>query len=435
MSTPARTKPKSGTDTGADDAKAQAESMAAALAQIEKIAPGVGDAIAAAFSGPLAPVIILGMAIGEVKKLLDDYNADLDRQADEAYQPHIDAVNRVQTAWDNAAESYGEYLAKLDNAGKDPDPTKTEISRAKEVAVAELEGKKQIQDEKAKKELDDLRKSGASSEEIAAVRERQRTASDAIQTEIERAKGSSSLTAEQAERDKNKSTIEDAATKAADAARAADQKFATDQYKLNEDRDLLNPDSSAGKAFQKRIDDADAKEQAAKALPDEIIESGGGFSFTTVDNSANKANAIELAKKDRESIQKERDERRDEMIRLQSNEAERVRDKDKADSGAADAAAAALQNKARLEQLPGEIDHHKKIEGIHEHTRQSIELINTQSAVLNEALGHFANGAGKTHQQTIDIVTSLVTGFSDYGQQLAQLDSKMRYAQNMYASG
>jgi hypothetical protein len=313
--------------------------------------------------------------------------------------PDTSGINGVKTAWDDATKAYGEYVAKLATAGKDNDPIKTEIERAKELTLARLEAQKKIEEAMGDK-------AGA----------------EYTQRSIDLTKGSSSLIAEQDAREKAQSKLEADSAARANEARAADKKFADDQAKLKSDREATDPNSAAGKALQKKIDAAADKVDAATSSPDETISYAGG---PAVDRRKEKAQAISDAQAELSAAQRELDNRKKEQSQLESDESLRVAQKSAADAAATAADDASEKNKGRLTQLPGEIKQDTATEAIKQHSDKVVEILNTHGGALNETLAQLAAETGKTQQQTLNIVESILDGHFTAQRRIAQLEAQL----------
>lgn len=99
--------------------------------QINRILPGLGTTMHAAFTGPLGPIILVGIAIASAKKALDDYNTSLDKLGEEAAAGHAEQIKAISDAWDKVEQSMAKYFADMQAAAQDKDPTKTLIENLK----------------------------------------------------------------------------------------------------------------------------------------------------------------------------------------------------------------------------------------------------------------------------------------------------------------
>jgi len=124
----------------AEEANHHHENTRLIFSELNRIVPGLGHALHAMFSGPLGPIILMSIAIEEVHKKLKEYNDELDKQGEEAYAPHIAALEAVKKAWDDAREHQAAYLASLANIGGEEDPIAKHIKLLKELDKAKFGG-------------------------------------------------------------------------------------------------------------------------------------------------------------------------------------------------------------------------------------------------------------------------------------------------------
>ena len=212
------------------------------FSEINRIAPGLGESLHAAFSGPLGAILLVGIAIHEVQEKLKEYNEELDKQAEDAYAPHLTALAALQKAWDDAATHMAEYNAKLEHAGEDKDPIGTQIKRLKELEKAQTESDKKIIESQARLEEQAIRTRnallGISNEQtevdVARVKLRAQRAI-ASADDAGHAGDINALKLVQTDRQKNLATDPAAVAAAATAAGFADSKFRRDEA----ERDLL----------------------------------------------------------------------------------------------------------------------------------------------------------------------------------------------------
>lgn len=378
------------------------------------VAPGAGRALGELAFGPLGAALALLSTFEVLRKSIDAASDAADKLSESLAAPDTSGIKGVQTAWDDAAKAYGDYLAKLAKAGEDNDPIKTEIERAKELTVARLEAQKKIQE--------------ATGDKAGA---------EYTQRSIDLTKGSSSLIAEQDAREKAQARLEaDAAAKAA-ADEAAAQKYADDQAKLQHARDAATPGTEANKTIQKKIDDANAAAEKKTADLDEAAKNMGPAGLSGAGKDAldemrqQVADAIATAK----AAQGELDRAKKEQAQLEANQIQRNQAKAVADKAATDAADAAERNKGRLDQLPGEINQNSAVEAIKQHSDRVVEVLNTHGGILNESLSQLAQETGKTNQQTLNIVESILGGQYSLQQRIAQLEAQLSSSRGGYTSG
>lgn len=145
------------------------------IGEINKILPGTAGLFREAFNPTaLGAVGILVGLLYEAKQALDEYNKSLDAEGAAAAKPAFDAVQNIQTAWDDARKKFGEYQSAVDSAGKgkDKDPVDEQIKREKEMTDAKLAGIRKIIEELGREEVARLRAEHASPEAIAAAEQR-----------------------------------------------------------------------------------------------------------------------------------------------------------------------------------------------------------------------------------------------------------------------
>ena len=85
--------------------------------EMNRIVPGLGHALHAAFSGPVGPAIALAMVVLEVKRSLDDANKAMDEAGEEAskgeFKSGIEALNTTLDTGRAALDAYAATIAKL----------------------------------------------------------------------------------------------------------------------------------------------------------------------------------------------------------------------------------------------------------------------------------------------------------------------------------
>jgi hypothetical protein len=390
-------------------------------------APGAGHALNELAFGPVGAAQALIGAFEMVRKTIEAVEKEEEALNDENLTEHQASIKNIQTAWDDAATEFGKYLAKISHAGEGEDAIKKQIERAKELVTAELEGQLKIQEALGKTETARLRASGATPEQIAAAEARNQEGIDYIQSSLDKTRGSSSLIEEQSAREKKKKELEENAEFMTKAARDADKNFQADQGKLKKDRDALDPTTPEGKALQKKIDDAGKKLQVAVDSPDYTIDYAPG---PEIDRRADKQKNIVSAQADRDAANAERTNYQKEADTLTGNEDERVRRNAEANDAAKNARDQAEKNADRLAQLPGEIEEDSKKEASEEHTRKVTEILAAHGGRLNESLGQLAAETGKTHEQTLNIVQSIIDGHFTLQQRIAQLEAQLAGSRN-----
>lgn len=111
------------------------------FSQLDRIVPGLGRMIHAAFAGPIGAAISLAAAVGAVYEKLKAFNAELDRQGRIARNADFfDAITERQKVLDNAAAAASDYRRALANiAEKENDLTtklENELKAMQAVAAA-----------------------------------------------------------------------------------------------------------------------------------------------------------------------------------------------------------------------------------------------------------------------------------------------------------
>jgi hypothetical protein len=142
------------------------------LGKIDRLAPGLGESLRAMFAGPIGPLLLLGVAVGEVQKAFADYNKELDAIPAEQIKEHAAEIGRVREAWDAAQQAAGKYNAALATAGDEKDPIAKALANIKAVEEAQIESSKKIIEALGKQEVAYLRAHGASPDQIAAAEQR-----------------------------------------------------------------------------------------------------------------------------------------------------------------------------------------------------------------------------------------------------------------------
>lgn len=362
-------------------------------------APGAGRSLAELGMGPVGIALALVGAYEALRGSLEADSEAADKLGEELAKPDTAGIKGVQDAWDAAAKSYGEYLAKLATAGKDNDPIKTEIERAKQIVVAQLEARK-----KAQESMGD--KAGA----------------EYTQQSIDRTKGASSLIAEQDAREKAQRKLEEDAAAASLAQQQANQKYQDDQAKLTKSRETATPGTEANKALRKKIDDANAAVEDAQNIPDVRVDP---LSNTVTDNHAVKAKAIADAQSAAKMAQDELDRAKREADQLSGNQIQRDQAKAAADQAATEAKAAAEKNKGRLNELPGEISQEDKLAGIREHSQKVQDILETHGAQTGETFGKLAAATGKSQEATMRFAEAIIAGHDNLATRLTIMEQQL----------
>jgi len=366
-----------------------------ALGDIGNIAaPGAGRALGELALGPFGAVLAVAAAAEMLNKSLESASEAADKLADELAKPETGGIEAVRSAWDDAAKAYGDYLDKLAVAGRDKDPIKTEVDRAKELVIARLEGQKKIAEA-----LGD-------------------TAGVAYaQLSIDRTKGSSSLMTELGMHEQAQASLEAEASAKAFAAASAQKKFLDDQAKLAADRAFTTPNSPENKAILKRIEDAESAVELARAEPD--------FSPQGRDLRADKAERIAAAQAEANAVNQELGNRVKEQRRLEETLDQRTTARDAALAGAKAAAEAAINNNARLSQLPGEIGQAYTVENVNEHSERVVEILNAHGSRTGETFANLEKALGFSATAIATSAERIVSGQENLAARMAQLEARV----------
>ena len=336
------------------------------FSEINKIVPGLGHALHAAFSGPLGPIILVGIAIAEVKEKLKAYNEELDKVGEYEVEEHQKSIEALATAWDDAKKEMGDYYAELATAGEEKDPIKKQLENIKKLRDAQSEAHKKELEELQKLEIAYLKSHGATPDQISQVEARQKQDLATLAAKKESADGVGDLEEEQRRRN--------AAAAGLDADYHQKQEHAEYlegiQDRLNRDKtkleDQQNPASEAGKAAAKKREEAEKNLKWAENMPDYHFIPGVG---NAVPGNPEKEKEVKKAKEEMESVDAEeaaRKKRIEEIRRgIELNE-EHVKT---AEIRAKTAHDASIENQTRRTQLPGEIEQARKIQAVHDQER------------------------------------------------------------------
>jgi len=399
--------------------------------ELNKIVPGLGHAMHAAFAGPLGPIILLGIAIKETQDKLKEYNAELDKVTESEVAEHQANIDRVKTAWTNAAVELGKYYAALETAGGEKDPIKKQLENIRAVTDAQLDSSKKIVEALGKQELAYARAHGGSPEQIAAIEERIRRETEGIDARKEYGDGLGELKQEQQTRAAQDAPLKAAAEKAlAESARAKDN-FEDNEAERANLESQLNPTTEAGQARLKKEQEAEAKLERAKNLPAGTMSGG---TAPAVDNSIQNARMVKAAE---EEIERNRKEREAIEKRLAQTAAEVTPLETAAESAQKKATAATGKsetNRARLNELPEEIDQAGKVESAKQHGREVVDAINTHGGKTNQSLGELAAAVKLTEQQKLNIVAGILNLTLSWQQVWAGLETRLAIQEQALAN-
>jgi hypothetical protein len=198
-----------------EQSTAHARAQFILFSELNKIVPGLGMAIHAAFAGPLGPIILLAAGIAEVTSLIKAQNAALDEQAKAgATADFLDAIQSRLDVFRNAAAGAQQFADGLKNIEDNSKSAKTELEgqlktlQALERAQAALIS--------AQKEL-----------EIAKIQQDEATVKITPEQAAERRAAAEKKYLEQAQHDREAAQDKDMATRqvAADKARQSQTGF------------------------------------------------------------------------------------------------------------------------------------------------------------------------------------------------------------------
>lgn len=184
----------------AEHANVHHREMRELFTHMNKLVPGLGEAMHAAFAGPIGPLILLGIAIGGVQEVFKKYNEELDKVSADQIKEHTAEIGRVKSAWDGAQQAIGKYYAALATAGEEKDPIEKALANIKAVESAQIESSKKIIEALGKQEVAFLRAQGASPDQIAAAEQRNAERTEREDARKEYGEGVGGLQAEQAAR-------------------------------------------------------------------------------------------------------------------------------------------------------------------------------------------------------------------------------------------
>ena len=386
-----------------------------------------GAALLNMFRGPVGPILALVGLFELVKGKIDETEAEAEKLSDELAKPMGAGIEAYRKSLDEAKTELGKFLSSLKHAGDDNDPIKTEIERAKQLLTVELENQKKIIEGLHKVELQRLRASGASPEQIAAVEARQQSEIDHLNEKVELTKGSSALMLEQTEREQAAARLATEAQEKRGRANQAKWKFEEDQTAIQILSGMLGLGESGGKNStyvleEKKLQELTAERDTRKKQFDGAVASGNG----SVSGIAGRE--LERLNREIEEIIGTRDSRRTRLNQLQNSETSRSQATADAETDATDAEGKQKTNTGRLKQIPGDLDQVVKVEDIEQHTNRITETLNQHGGKLNESLGQLMSETGKTHDQQIKILTGIVTGLLKVQNVVAQLETQLAQA-------
>ena len=403
----------------------QAEQIEGICKALSVVAPELGEALSVAFSGPLGPLLALGMAVNEVRKEISDYNDELDREAAELYQPHLDAVKALQDAWDDAAKHMAEYHTKLAHAGEDADPIGAKFEQAKELEHAKDDADRKIAESEGKvaeaKARDEDAKKGVSSEATASDVAKARSGTQKRLDEINDAEKSDDirlLEQESTERAKAVGTDDAAAKDARRKAQAAQAQFESDEARRKRLEDAgwnrpLNEEEIARLKKEHPLDervalsDAQAKLEETKNAP-EVTFQGGIMAGMGQPIDNNKTAGIAAAQAAVDAAQKAVDLEHNRFDTLNKTLPERRQNVTDTSADADRAEQITIQDEARRKQLPAKIALGQAVEDQRLRGEIGVESNLSTAADINTRSAASSNGLEKTQAATIAALYELL---------------------------
>jgi hypothetical protein len=411
------------------------------FSQLNRVVPEFETLLGAAFEGPLGAVVALAVALGEVKKRLDECNAELDKasaaQDKLNLEAHAESLNRLTGAWDNATEANAKYFAAVDSGGSKEDPTDKQIKDAQAVTDAEEDAAKKIIGALGKVKVARLKASGASSDDIV-------TAEGSTQTQIadiDRQKQAQVVADKQDEltrRKSNQPRLDQAAVAAHADASEKERRAQTIQEKLEADRKAAQP----GGEISTHVEAAAAALAAAQSMPENVNAPGG--MGETIPSAAREA-ALKKAQDDLDTANQTLARREAEIKTLGKQKAQADYDAAIAAEKAEKATKAGIANSDRVAELPGEITQTQAVQqaalpgqiatqaaaqiALDQHTRtldQSAAALRDSIVLQRQAVATLAQiPASQTalHGEFLKIVSDLRDSINAVRQQVVNLQS------------
>ena len=349
--------------------------------------PGLGRSLSQLALGPVGAAMALVGAYQMLKGKLDDADGAMNALADDAAQPIGSGIEAYRRSLDEARVALGNFYAALKHAGVDNDPIKTEIDRAKALADAKLEAENKVREAMGLPPLDKIRDSAA-------------------------------LMAEQSDRESAAPGLEKDAAAKRSAADEAKRKLVDDQDALARLRSILNDPKNP--TYQKMVGDEEA---AAKNL--ERVQNIQRIAPNAQAKAALQAE-VDAAQANYNSVFAVRGNYRTRLGQLESGLTERSQTAADSEMSATEAEGQFKQNTARLRQLPGLLSHAQKLEGAQEDSAKLVNVLNTRGGQLNMTIGEMAEKTGKSHDQTLKIISGVVAGTLRRDTVIAQLEQQVR---------
>jgi len=385
------------------------------FAELNKLVPGLGHALHAAFAGPLGAIILAGIAVHEVQEKLAEYNKELDAVGERELAEHEEEVGKVRKAWDEAKSALGKYYADMATAGEEKDPIKKQLDNIKQLNDAQLEATKKEIEALGKQELSYLRAHGASPEIIAAVEERQRRELESLDSKKKANDGVDYLQGEKARREAAAPELNQAALETKERADKAAEAFNRNQSELDSLRLQMDPRSDRSKEDQRKRAEIENRIANLGNLSD--------FSATGEDLRGYKKEKIGKAQKELDELSPDKILRRIQQLEHEitglsankeftANEARLAEERSKTNQG-------------RLRELPGDIAQAQKVQGVNDAGREALDIINTTSARTHLTFGQMAAAIGMSHDKTLKVAERIVNHQLTVQQELTALEGRL----------
>jgi hypothetical protein len=396
--------------------------------ELNKLIPGLGDALHAAFSGPIGPVILLGIAIAEIESKLNEYNTELDKVTEHELTTHLANIADLKKAWDDAQLSLGQYFADLATAGEEKDPIKKKLDNIKELTDAQIAASEKIIETLGKQEVAYLRANGGTPEQIAIAEERTRRQVEVLNSRKQFGDGLGGLLAEQKQRQSADAGLKDealAAKKIADKSKNA---------LAEKEKELKNLRGESG------LGDEGPKNEVFAAEQKKLAELQKEFDARSKQYNGGDSYVAGVAKSEMDRLQAEMDEitggqknRQNLISQLESDLAPL--------STAADTAAADYENKKnqsltnhrRLRELPGEIEQARKVQGATDYGRQAMDVINARDQKTGETLGEMGAQLHMTTDQISIVVDRILKHQLTVQQAFAGFEARIKWLEEQQA--
>jgi hypothetical protein len=403
--------------------------------ELNRVVPGLGEAMHAAFAGPLGPLILLGMAIGEVSKAFKDYNSELDKIPAAEIAAHAEAIKSVRAAWDSAQDGIGKYYGALRTAGDDKDPIAKALANIQKVEDAQIESSKKITAALGTQEVAFLRAHGASPEQVAAAEQRNAVREGRLDSEKEYGAGVGGLQREQQARQAADARLVADANAAMAEAAATKRRAETDKTELEHLRTGGEGGVSPAQAKLdklRKLEESFDSVSAHKFTPSDILAVDTFTGFAA--NAGRKGTGREVLNEDIASAQAEVEIEKKRVAQLEKSEARRAQEQAEAETRAQEAQARSVTNRARLRELPGEIKQAGTIQSTSDNGRAIVDRINAYDTATGQTLGEMGAAANLNQSQIIEIAKRLINGQMSHAQEIAGLKAAMALAEQRNAA-